>query len=827
MYSCFLLLAIGCAVGCMAMSPSVGMSQYNVVWSHPTPEPGVTSEGRETFQGAMPLGNGALTALSWPNTTTGGVDMYIGHQDAMSSWTELFKIAHLQIALSPNPFNSSNASSFFLQELDFDSATMNVFVGGTSKSDFRVKFSVWVDANQDQFFVQVVSGSTEMFTFDVSVSSVRPSDVWVYNVDFGPCHSVSSQPDVFVDPLPRGGVFDPAPHDHHPFHHATGHRRPLRRLTSPTVGGFQNATVIIFHRNNDSDGLTIQDTLTVQGCGDLVDTTPDYWRDLQFGMAVDAGMGPYASPLTRVSPRRLVGATPQRSFQLRGTVLAVQTRSAQEWLDDLSVTVAESDSNSRPAHVAFWSRFWNRSFIYINASDSDPLTQMYIVTRFTQSIQSRNTKWPIKFNGMAFVAAMPPNADFRQWGPSNWWQNTRLPYGAMLTAGDFDEMQVLMDYLANMEVFLSQRTLLYWSHPGMWTTETHHLSGAYDQSDYGCSRPAGYPTSLMTSGWIHIDQGGDSGTGEYPLMVLDYFLWTNNTARLAPYLKIATQAANYFMYHYKNSTADGKVIVWPAQVLETWWCTYTVGVGFENCCEDDSPTISAMQILFEKLLSLPAELTTETERETWRKFLSLRVPSLPLGPNIFNKTVILPARVLSSGGKHNDEGPELYPIHPHRVFTKGRSVAANQSIDIAAETVASSPFAYENSGWNYGINAAALIGHTKMAQTMVLERARTQPAAGYRWPGFAPHEQDFDPSADHFANMNRCLQDMLLQSGDNGFVNTTIVLFPAWPCEWDVHFKLWGPLNTSVEVEYVNGSVKTITVVPQERRSSVVFASCV
>lgn len=43
-------------------------------------------------------------------------------------------------------------------------------------------------------------------------------------------------------------------------------------------------------------------------------------------------------------------------------------------------------------------------------------------------------------------------------------------------------------------------------------------------------------------------------------------------------------------------------------------------------------------------------------------------------------------------------------------------------------------------------------------------------------------------------------QEMLLQSGDDGFDSTTIVLLPAWPCSWDVNFKLWGPLNTSVEV---------------------------
>lgn len=49
------------------------------------------------------------------------------------------------------------------------------------------------------------------------------------------------------------------------------------------------------------------------------------------------------------------------------------------------------------------------------------LSKQYAVTRYVQAIQSRNTIWPIKFNGMAFVAAMNEGhgeADTRQWGAS-------------------------------------------------------------------------------------------------------------------------------------------------------------------------------------------------------------------------------------------------------------------------------------------------------------------------------------------------------------------------------------------------------------------------
>ncbi len=75
--------------------------------------------------------------------------------------------------------------------------------------------------------------------------------------------------------------------------------------------------------------------------------------------------------------------------------------------------------------------------------------------------------------------------------------------------------------------------------------------------------------------------------------------------------------------------------------------------------------------------------------------------------------------------------------------------------------------------------------------------------------------------------MNRCLLDMLLQSGDDGFSSTTIVLFPAWPCEWDVSAKLWGPLNTTVELEYAGGQLINLVVTPQSRAGNVKWANCV
>jgi hypothetical protein len=78
--------------------------------------------------------------------------------------------------------------------------------------------------------------------------------------------------------------------------------------------------------------------------------------------------------------------------------------------------------------LAAWPAVKPRARCHAAADDGFRLSQQYAVTRYVHAVQSRNTRFPIKFNGGAFVAAMDKGnrePDTRDWGPSNWWQNTR------------------------------------------------------------------------------------------------------------------------------------------------------------------------------------------------------------------------------------------------------------------------------------------------------------------------------------------------------------------------------------------------------------------
>ena len=61
------------------------------------------------------------------------------------------------------------------------------------------------------------------------------------------------------------------------------------------------------------------------------------------------------------------------------------------------------------------------------------------------------------------------------------------------------------------------------------------------------------------------------------------------------------------------------------------------------------------------------------------------------------------------------------------------------------------------------------------------------------------------------------MQDMLMQTVDG-----KILLFPAWPKDWDVDFKLHAPMNTTVEGVLKAGKLEQLKVTPEARRKDVV-----
>ena len=77
---------------------------------------------------------------------------------------------------------------------------------------------------------------------------------------------------------------------------------------------------------------------------------------------------------------------------------------------------------------------------------------------------------------------------------------------------------------------------------------------------------------------MRYDIGGN-GFAEAGLMALDYFWATLDASQSARYIPIATNYADFYASHFKNRTSDGRLMIWPSQVLESWWCEWPGSPG--------------------------------------------------------------------------------------------------------------------------------------------------------------------------------------------------------------------------------------------------------
>ena len=335
----------------------------------------------------------------------------------------------------------------------------------------------------------------------------------------------------------------------------------------------------------------------------------------------------------------------------------------------------------------------------------------------------------------------------------------------MLPAGDVENMRVVLDWTASFIPLASARTeLLLPGESGIFFTETVNTFGLYQGPEYdGCDpkREEGYPRWLEgpggEGGWVRYDFGGN-GFAEAGLMGIDYYWHTLDLENSARYIPFATSYVDFYASHFPNRTQDGRLMIWPSQVLESWWCEWPASpsVNFDptKCCQNDLPNVAALRSLVQRLLGLPLEsgLLTPAQRDRYTA-LSAILPELPLDPK---DGTYAAAQVLSSDAGHNSEGPWLFGTHPYRLNTVGAAIASPSTVNLTASraTWVRQTWNTGNSGWSYGTINTAMLGFSAQAYAMVLDRARAAPPGGYRFPAFAEHYQDYEPSADHFSVMN-------------------------------------------------------------------------
>jgi len=712
----------------------------NVIWDSPSRD----------ASGSMPLGNGDIAVNAWVEEG-GDLLFYVSKTDAWSEHAHLLKLARLRVSFRPRIIVPDGP---FHQELRLRQGEIRVQAGRGGRA---VTLSLWVDANLPVIRLEAQAAIPLMMRVTLETWRNESRQLHDTEADYVERFSQDQFPTVSPD------------------------------IPAPAAAG----KICWYHRNETS---VWRANLQLQGMEGMIATSRDPLLGRTFGGQI-AGRG-----MVRRDERTLESARSSRRQRLTVCVLTAQTKTAGQWLRrlrGLAERVGAVDwRTARRGHQEWWERFWRRGWIRVEGHpQAGSVTRGYALQRYINACAGRGGS-PIKFNGTIFTVetrreGLPCDPDFRMWGGPYWFQNTRLIYWSMLSAGDFDLMAPLWEMYRRATPLARHRSRVYYGHQGVFFPETMHFWGTYFNFNYGYQRQ-GKPAGLTDNTFIrYYWQGGL----ELVAMMLDRYDITRDRRFLTrTLLPLAVEIVKFFDRHWQRDSA-GTMRFEPASSLETW-----------HRAVNPLAEIAGLAWLLPRLLALPSDCTNARWRRAWRKTLR-DLPAVPMGRED-GKEFLLPAEQYDD--LRNVENPELYAVFPYRLFGVGKP-----RLETALETYARrrNP---QGGGWQQNAIQAACLGLGDPAAQYVLDSFSTFDA-GSRFPAFWGPNYDWVPDQTHGAVAMIALQRMLCQAeGDR------ILLFPAWPRKWDVHFKLHVPRRTTVEGVYRAGRLEKLLVSPVHRAKDII-----
>jgi hypothetical protein len=196
----------------------------------------------------------------------------------------------------------------------------------------------------------------------------------------------------------------------------------------------------------------------------------------------------------------------------------------------------------------------------------------------------------------------------------------------------------------------------------------------------------------------------------------------------------------------------------------------------------------------------------DTAQVSYLQGLSARIPDITV-----REGMIAPA--LHYERVQNVETTQLYPVFPWRMYGVGRA-----DIEVARRTYENDTLAVKfrsHVGWKQDAIWAACLGMADEAARLTDLKMGNGP---HRFPAFWGPGFDWTPDHNWGGSGMIAMQEMLLQE-----VGRKLYLFPAWPRERDVSFKLHASGNTTVEAQLKGGKVVRVRVTPQARQKDVVL----
>ena len=730
------------------------------------------------------------------------MSIYAAQSGAFDENNEALKMGRFRIHLNPNPFE---AESIFRQELKLKKGY--VVISSQHDGIGKSQVKIWVEAENPVIHVNV--RSDQKLNMKVSYESWRFEDE-LLNSEKAPGvkgrrASILDYDNFQRDLVKYGDHFDVEQHHFYFFHDNDDHysafdfaveQENLERVKNNMVDPLRNLI---------SGGVLVGDQLEFEGTtrGKYADTSYKSWNFSTKDTSRELNFQIYAGVDQREDIR-----------DWKEKLLALEHRIASE--EDLFKATAE-----------WWAKFWDKSYIIINSdrpvTDNAPWTlgRNYNLFRY-QLGGNAYGRMPTKFNGgnltfdpVYVKEAFAYGPDFRRWGGGSFTaQNQRLVYWPMLKSGDFEEMLPQFEFYRKALPNATVRTKAYWNHGGSSFTEQMQESGLPVVSHYGfvdhgywnTQRPLNYDKGLQVNPFV---QTLFQGQLEFAFMILEYYRYSKRD--ISEYLPFIYNAVYFYDHHYRSVHQQetgrelddqGKLVLYPT----------TPGEHSPNST-NASDAVAGLHAVVETSLELPKTVLPDSIRAYFKR-VKERIPSLELyryiAPDGESHTLLRESKEDTEW--HSGFMPSLYAVFPYRLIT-------TESDEFSyALNVWKFKMSEENkknyASWRPGVFMGANLRLKDYTKTQILKKLGS---SGRRYPTFWGPGHDWVPDHNWGGSGMIALQDMLLQEKHG-----KIHLFPAWPAQWDVQFKLHATGNTVVEGELKNGKVHGLKVTPQKRKEDIV-----
>ena len=723
----------------------------------------------------MPCGGGDIGMNVW--VENGELLIYVARSGSFNEDNALMKAGRIRIKLFPNPFDGKN----FKQELHLQQGYITV---NGENNGVKATVRIWADVFNPVAHIDIEANKK------ISVEATYES--WRYQ-------------DRIIKAREN-------------FGNSWKWAAPKNNIYKKDIIDFAGNEILFYHHNTAE---TIFDVTTAQQGMDAVkEQLYNPIGRLAFGGSFDGknfiAAGTYSGEYvgTDFKGWKLKSAGTGKRHSVNLYLHTAQVENIETWKQELA-SIKKSAAENKAAFdktQQWWKEFWSRSFIRIDESNTNSKSwevgRNFQLFRYMLACNAHGS-WPTKFNGGLFTVdpvytdtSFKLTPDYRNWGGGlHTAQNQRLVYFPMIKNGDWDLLQPQLDFYLRILKNAELRSKVYWNHEGACFTEQMENYGLPDYAEYGTKRPADFDKGVEYNAWLEYTW---DTVFEFCLMMLEEEQYTGKD--ISDRIPFIESCLRFFDEHYqylakkrgaKALDGDGKLILYPGSGAETFKMAY-----------NSTSTIAALQSIIQRLLALPANYLTQEKKMKLDSLLH-RIPGMNFGS--FNGHItISPAN--SWERINNTESSQLYPVYPWGIYGIGK-----RGLDTAINT-----WQYDTNvvkfrshvGWKQDNIWAARLGLTEEAWRLTSLKLEN---SGRRFSAFWGPGYDWVPDHNWGGSGMIGLQEMLMQVHDK-----KIFLFPAWPKNVDVHFKLYAPYNTTVEAELKNGKINSLKVFPEERKKDVI-----